>query len=580
VSAAVSVPELLRRGSQAPAHMSAVDAVMGEDWAHLELGRGSAERRLTYGEARRTRSRRRAAIGGVLAPNPQALVKLIGTGGTATRGGLKAQMGYLSRQGDVPLRSSESTFGTELGADDAAELAASWGLPETDRGGADRTSHFVVSFPQGTDPAAAERAGRAWAAELFDSGAYGDRWDYYTAFHSDTAYPHIHVVVGRRGLDEGRWLRVSGRGELSFDRLREMQVEVAAREGIALTGTTRLSRGVHDRPVLDAEYRRARAEGREPVPPAHTEASAIATAAEILEYARDYQGAAAAIREQEPVFADRLEAAARTILEGRQLVAERDAQLPMTTEEAIRMAQSIEEKQAEARQNFVELDEKVAKVPDPAQRSDFIRRVAELKGQAAPLIRDDLSLQGYRADAPHADYRGLVVPAHDPRAVAIKAEADREVGKLAERFGLQPEATLARYSAETVSVGLGRDYRAEELAERAADRVARNQPAERVDEASAQLADFHRRAGAIYREAAERLRDLEREDPRGEPEIGPAHDRARSRGQPHREEGRAGRAADPRQGDVAPDRGDGPDSRSKPTRPAARRERDDDEWSR
>ena len=36
MSAAVSVPELLRRGSQAPAHMSAVDAVMGEDWAHLE----------------------------------------------------------------------------------------------------------------------------------------------------------------------------------------------------------------------------------------------------------------------------------------------------------------------------------------------------------------------------------------------------------------------------------------------------------------------------------------------------------------------------------------------------------------
>ena len=92
---------------------------------------------------------------------------------------------------------------------------------------------------------------------------------------------------------------------------------MAAREGIALTGTTRLSRGVHDRPVPDAEYRRAQAEGREPVPPAHTEASAIATAAEILEYARDYQGAAAAIREQAPALADRLEAAATTILEGR-----------------------------------------------------------------------------------------------------------------------------------------------------------------------------------------------------------------------------------------------------------------------
>ena len=129
---------------------------------------------------------------------------------------------------------------SELGVGDAAAIAAAWGLPETDRGGADRTSHFVVSFPQGTDPDAAERAGRAWAVALFDSGAYGDRWDYYTAFHKDTAYPHIHVVVGRRGLDEGQWLRVSSRGELTFDRLREVQVDVAAREGIALTGTTPL----------------------------------------------------------------------------------------------------------------------------------------------------------------------------------------------------------------------------------------------------------------------------------------------------------------------------------------------------
>ena len=79
-----TVPELLRRGAMAPAHVSAVDAVMGEDWAHLELGRGSSVRP-PADEGRRTGSRRRAAIGGVLSPNPQALVKLIGTGGTATQ---------------------------------------------------------------------------------------------------------------------------------------------------------------------------------------------------------------------------------------------------------------------------------------------------------------------------------------------------------------------------------------------------------------------------------------------------------------------------------------------------------------
>lgn len=566
-----SVPDLLRRGAQAPGWVSAVDAVMGEDWAHLELGRGSAVRP-PADEGRRTGARRRAAIGGALSPNPQALVKLIGSGGTATARGLRAQMDYLSRQGDVPLVSSESTFGTELGVGDAAAIAAAWGLPETDRGGADRTSHFVVSFPQGTDPDAAERAGRAWAAALFDSGAYGDRWDYYTAFHKDTAYPHLHVVVGRRGLDEGQWLRVSSRGELTFDRLREVQVAVAAREGIALTGTTRLSRGVHDRPVPDAEYRRARTEGREAVAPAHTEASAIATAAEILDYARDYQGAAASIAGQAPELAERLEAAAATILAGRELVAERAAAPRLTPEEAIRMAEAIEQLQAEVRQNFVELEADVRSVENPAKRSEFLRELAGLKAEAAPVIRDDVGLQGYREDAPHADYRGLAVPVGNARAAAIKVEADREVARLAERFGLQPDATLARFAAETVSMGLGRDYRAEELAERAVDRAARGQPAERVDEATAQLADFHRRAGTIYREAAERVREIEREDPRGAPDLGSTRDAAGGRGQVRGGEGGATPPAS-RDDDV-------PEGRGKPERPARRRERDDDDRSR
>ena len=300
----------------------------------------------------------------------------------------------------------------------------------------------------------------------------------------------------------------------------------------------------------------------------------------ILEYARDYQGAAAAIAEQAPELADRLEAAAVTILAGRELAVEREAAPRLTTQEAMRMAETIEQVQAEVRQNFVELEADIRAVENPAKRAEFLRDLAGLKAEAAPLIRDDMGLQGYRADVPHADYRGLVVPAGDARAAAIKAEADREVGRLAERFGLQPEATLARFSAESVSVGLGRDYRAEELAERAADRAARGQPAERVDEAAAQLADFHRRAGAIYREAAERLRDLEREDPRGEPETRadarrrPRSRRAAARGGTRRSGGRSRRAM--RRLIVAkrPTRG-----ASRPG-PPRRRERDDDDRSR
>ena len=557
----LSVPELLQRGAAAPAHVDPVIAVMGE--IRLRPGKGGT---LHLGNAALRRdARRRRAIAGALAPNPQALVKLIGSGGAKSAGGLRTQMDYLSREGAVPLRSSESSFGAELTAESIRDLAGAWGLPAQDRGGSDRTSHFVVSFPQGTDPDAAERAGRAWAAALFDSGAHGDRWDYYTAFHKDTAYPHIHVVVGRRGLDEGQWLRVSSRGAITFDRLREVQVEVAAREGIALTGTTRLSRGVHDRPVPDGEYRRARAEGRAAVAPAHSEISAVLTAAEILDHARDYQGAAAAIADQAPELARRLEAAAATILAGRAIAA--DAAAELTPREAMRMVETIKQIQTEVQQNFVKLEADIRSVENPGKRAEFLRDLAGLKAEAAPFIRDDVGLQGYRAEALHADHRGLVAPEGDGRAATIKSEADRAAARLGERFGLQPAATLARFSAEAVSIGLGRDYRAEELAERASDRAARGQPAERVDEATVQIAEFHRRAAVIYREAAERLREIEREDPRGVPEIGSTRDAAGGQGQA-------------RSSPAAARENDGPDGQGTPGRPVRPRERDDDDRSR
>ncbi len=571
MTAVVSVPDLIRRGAMAPAHIDPVDAVMGEDWAHLELGRGGAARRLGYGEMRRLGARRRrAALGGVLAPNPQSLVKLIGSGGTSSAQGLRAQMNYLSRNGDVPLRASESNFGIELDAQDATGIAAAWGVPEQSRGGADRTSHFVVSFPAGTDAAAAERAGWAWAAELFDSGATGERWDYYTAFHTDTAYPHIHVVVGRRGLDHGDWLRISARSEITFDRLREVQVEMAAREGIALTGTSRLARGVHDRPVPDAEYRRARAEGRAPVAPAHTWATARVAAAEVLEHARVYQGAAETIREARPELADQLAEAAHTLLEGKEIVAARETASHLTTKEALDMARSIAEKQERIRENFRNLDKRLAEIPDPADRGAFLRRLGELKAEAAPLVREDFRLQAYGAETAHSGYRGLIVSQDDPRAVAIKAEADRAVEEVARRYGMDPEATLIRYGAASVSLGLGVDYQREERRERLA-----KEPGEDPERRDRMLAEFRDRVGKIYSEAVERLRAHERTDPRGEEERDPRNEITprRSRGT---SEAKAREVERPDRSAVAPEHL----PEDPPRRSAPRRAREDDDDGR
>lgn len=220
------------------------------------------------------------------------------------------------------------------------------------------------------------------------------------------------------------------------------------------------------------------------------------------------------------------------------------------------MVERIEEKQALARENFVELDRMVRQLPDPADRSTYLRQIAELKGTAAPLLREDLALQTYRSGTQHSDYRGLTAPeASDTTAVAIKAMADREVARLAERYDLDPAASVARHAAPVISQGLGADYRVQEMAERAAGRAAHGEKPEDSNEAVMALSDFHARANAIYRDAAERMRELERDEPRGD---------------------RAGTLRDIRGETRAPERDDAPS----PERPASGRVRDNDDRSR
>lgn len=171
------------------------------------------------------------------------------------------------------------------------------------------------------------------------------------------------------------------------------------------------------------------------------------------------------------------------------------------------MTRTIEAKQDEARENFLRLDETVRDLPDAATRSEFIRRIAGLKAEAAPLLREDYRLQRYASDAVHPDYRGFAPDPRDPAAMAARAEADEKVARLAERFGLDPAASVGRYASETVSLGLGQDYRFQEINERLERRAALGQPDERPEETNNQILAFHAEARAIYRDAAERARD-------------------------------------------------------------------------
>ncbi|MCF3935308.1 hypothetical protein L1787_18090, partial [Acuticoccus sp. M5D2P5] len=98
----MTISSLLARGRAAPVHVSAVDAVMGEDWGEITFRGGGAMRASLMAAHRED-----IAPGGKPMPpcvpgrSAQAVVKMVRTGGARNVAGLKAQMTYLARQGGV-----------------------------------------------------------------------------------------------------------------------------------------------------------------------------------------------------------------------------------------------------------------------------------------------------------------------------------------------------------------------------------------------------------------------------------------------------------------------------------------------
>lgn len=195
---------------------------------------------------------------------PQAIIRIVPTGGARTATQIHNQWMYLSRKGDVQLQRSERYLGVMLPNGELKELARSWAV-ETGNYQAGQpaaesvqelTTHIVVSFPPGTQVAKAFAAARAWAEEMFGSGHNGGTFDYLTAWHTDRPHPHLHLVINRRAL-EGHWLKISRRhAYLSYDKLRSALVDIAAGHGIVLDATSRVERGLLDPPITYAEYRR------------------------------------------------------------------------------------------------------------------------------------------------------------------------------------------------------------------------------------------------------------------------------------------------------------------------------------
>ena len=512
-----AVAPLLARGRKAKPEVSAVDAVMGKDWAIISPGRArkAREARLGLKIAHARDVARFGGGGGGLVPGgkPQAVVKMIRQGGASDLRGLRAQMDYLSRNRAEPLERSERYMGLEIDDEQTRAMERSWQMPRDGEGRADRTSHFIVSFPQDTDRDAAHRTGRDWTERMFGSGDFGgDSFDYYTAFHTDREHPHMHVVVYRRGLDHGAWLKVSQRSDLNYDRMREELVRVAARRSIELEASTRLSRGRHDRPVPDAEYRRAAKERRLPEAPAHTRETAIRAAAAMIHYARVFAADARKLEREAPEEAALLRKASDDIAQGRELAQAARRETSVRTEsrvskpelkpEARPVPSRVDAKRAEVMKNFAQLDSRVDEIEDRAVQMRFLRQVAAIKAQAVPDLRKPGELRAFAEPDESGRYRGL--DASDLWHAAERAQAEERVREVAWRYGVDAGATVERHTGPAPSRGLARQFLAAEFEERQQSRAARKEARETPDEEQAAIARMHGEIGAVYRASRER----------------------------------------------------------------------------
>ncbi|MEW7009617.1 relaxase/mobilization nuclease domain-containing protein [Lentilitoribacter sp. EG35] len=468
------VRELIANAIGTRENVRPVDIVMGDHWGEIDLS-NSMRLSLLYSVLKKNDAGGFAKGGGggntsrlrspfsVAKRSPQAMVKVVKKGGTSSARAMRDQMSYLSKDGDAKLERSERYFGIELDDKTHEDLIRSWGLSGETKTQSDKTTHFVVSFPNDTDHNAAYKAGRAWADEMFASGNYGDVYDYYTAFHTDRAHPHMHVVVNRRGMEHGDWLKVSLRSQFNYDEFRAVQVEVAAREGIYLEASHRLARGLTDRPVLDAEYRDAVRDGRKPVAPSHIPETALKAAASVILHVHQMGAAAAQLQDKYPELSEIMSITADTILAGHEVMpGNQQNNRPLNFNEINQASEFIMSRRLELLDGLKEIDDEIKSLPDGEAKSRFERDVSQMKADTAELMPDVAELQRHTFENLNGFYQGLKV--EDDIEKDAKLIADREVAELAKEAGIEPDKFVNRFeTGEPASQELADTWRQDEL---------------------------------------------------------------------------------------------------------------------
>jgi type IV secretory pathway VirD2 relaxase len=198
----------------------------------------------------------RARLARIARRVPEVMVKV--TGRTRDPAHLKAHMDYISRNGALALEGPDGW--PVSGRQAVAELAADWSAAATmdsrRRANTPFSVSLVLSMPAGTDPFALRDAAAAFA-----SRAFGERFEYVFALHTDEPHPHVHLTVRALGRS-GERLNPK---KADLDVWRQMFAEALRARGVEAEATPRRARGVTRKaertPIRKIRERAAAGEG-------------------------------------------------------------------------------------------------------------------------------------------------------------------------------------------------------------------------------------------------------------------------------------------------------------------------------
>jgi Relaxase/Mobilisation nuclease domain. len=314
------------------------------------------------------------------------------------------------------------------------------------------TSHMLLSFPTDVTVEQVRDIAMDWTEHFFESGEYGDQWDYVLAVHDDRAHKHAHIILNNRGVEKGTWFSCWAEGVMSPQLMREKQAEIAERYGIMLDATTRLERGIFEKPAGIEEIYRAKEEARLPREIVMTAQESAIAQAQVVGFAKDYKNLADLLdRMDQRHMARALRGMANSLGSG----------TPWNFTE-----RTIDMKDIKTVGDAIDYSERTiealrlkAEELDPAERAAFEAKAAPIIADLSQMVPDpELRARfGKQLEEPYPPGAGSEV-----LIAALQAGNDeglRDVLERAEEAGMDSEDLVARIAAGgTRNYGMAQDW--------------------------------------------------------------------------------------------------------------------------